>query len=62
MEITWFGHACVRLKGKETTVICDPCPPSSGYRLEHTPADIVTVSHAAAGHTSVESVGGTPRQ
>ena len=31
MEITWYGRACFRLKGKDATVITDPCPPSTGF-------------------------------
>ena len=29
MEITWYGRACFRLKGRRATVITDPCPPKT---------------------------------
>ena len=45
MEISWLGHSCFRLKGKEATVLTDPCPPSTGYRIGKVVADLVTISH-----------------
>ncbi|MBI5948271.1 MAG: MBL fold metallo-hydrolase [Chloroflexi bacterium] len=44
MEITWLGRNCFRIKGREGTVITDPCPPDSGYKLGKQTADVVTVS------------------
>lgn len=62
MEITWLGRNCFRLKGRERTVITDPCPPESGYRLGKPAADIVTVSRRDDPRYSfVEGVGGAPR-
>jgi L-ascorbate metabolism protein UlaG (beta-lactamase superfamily) len=60
MEITWLGYSCFRLKGKNTTVITDPCPPSLGYNLEKQAAQIVTVSHIHPDHSYVEAVTGEP--
>ncbi|HXG36494.1 MAG TPA: MBL fold metallo-hydrolase, partial [Dehalococcoidia bacterium] len=45
MEIVWYGLSCFRLRGKEATIVTDPCPPSSGYSLGKPSADIVTLSH-----------------
>ncbi|NIO70767.1 MAG: hypothetical protein GTN71_17470 [Anaerolineae bacterium] len=45
MEITWYGHACFRLRDKGAIVITDPHDPSVGYSLPKVRADIVTVSH-----------------
>jgi L-ascorbate metabolism protein UlaG (beta-lactamase superfamily) len=45
MEVTWFGHNCFRLRGRDATVITDPCPPSTGYKLGKVTADVVTISH-----------------
>jgi L-ascorbate metabolism protein UlaG (beta-lactamase superfamily) len=61
MEITWFGYSCFRLKGKNTTVITDPCPPSLGYVLDKQAARIVTISHNHPDHSYVEAVAGEPR-
>ncbi len=61
MEITWLGHSCFRLKGKQVTVITDPFPPGLGYTLGKLTAQIVTVSHLHPGHSYVQGVGGEPR-
>ena len=45
MEISWLGHACFRLRGRDTTVVTDPCPPTTGYRIGRVAADVVTISH-----------------
>lgn len=58
MEITWLGHSCFRIKGKEATVITDPYHPSLGYPLTKLQADIVTISHFHPGHCYLESVSG----
>ncbi len=62
MEITWLGHSCFLVKGKEKTIITDPCHPDLGYRLGEPDADIVTVSHSHRGHCYVEGVAGEPKQ
>jgi L-ascorbate metabolism protein UlaG (beta-lactamase superfamily) len=45
MEITWLGHSCFRFKGRDASVVTDPCPPSTGYKVGKLTADIVTISH-----------------
>jgi L-ascorbate metabolism protein UlaG (beta-lactamase superfamily) len=61
MELTWLGHSCFRLKGKEATLITDPPSPSTGYSLGRLTADIVTISHDHPGHNYIKGVGGEPR-
>jgi L-ascorbate metabolism protein UlaG (beta-lactamase superfamily) len=61
MEVTWLGHACFRLRGKEVTVITDPFGPQLGYTLGRASAQIVTVSHDHPGHNNVAAVGGEPQ-
>lgn len=61
MEISWLGHSCFRIKGRQTTVITDPYSPSLGYSLAKSTADIVTVSHQHEGHSYVPGVEGDPR-
>ena len=51
MEITWLGHSCFRIKGRNTTVITDPYSPDLGYTLGKPAAHIVTVSHPHPGHS-----------
>ena len=61
MEITWLGHSCFRLRGREAVVVTDPCAKSTGYNIGRPTADIVTVSHDHPGHNNVAAVAGTPR-
>ena len=61
MEITWLGHSCFKLKGKQATVITDPFSPAIGYTLGKVMADIVTVSHPHPGHSYVQGVADEPR-
>ena len=60
MEITWLGHSCFRLRGREAAVVTDPCPPSTGYSIGRLNADIVTVSHAHEHHAYLRAIAGTP--
>lgn len=62
MEISWLGHSCFRIKGKETIVVTDPCHPSLGYSLGKVQANVVTLSHFHLGHSYVEGIAGEPRQ
>ena len=62
MDITWLGHSCFLIRGKEKTIITDPCHPDLGYRLGEPEADIVTVSHSHPGHSYIEGVANDPRQ
>ena len=61
MEITWYGHACFRLRDKGATVVTDPYDPSIGYTLPKVRADIVTVSHNHADHNYVSGIKGAPK-
>ena len=56
MEITWSGHSCFRLKGKEATVLVDPCAPATGYSMGKAQADIVLVSHGHPGHSYLDTL------
>lgn len=61
MEITWLGHSCFKIRGKQTTIITDPYSPDLGYSLGKLNASIVTVSHLHPGHSFTAGVGGDPR-
>lgn len=61
MEITWLGHSCFRIRGREAVVLTDPCDQSTGYHIGRPSADIVTVSHDHPGHSHVAAVPGSPR-
>jgi L-ascorbate metabolism protein UlaG (beta-lactamase superfamily) len=45
MEITWYGGACVRMRGKEGTVVADAFPSVVGPTGRGLTADLVTYSH-----------------
>jgi L-ascorbate metabolism protein UlaG (beta-lactamase superfamily) len=62
LEITWLGHSCFRIKGKDAIVITDPCHPSLGYTLGKLQADIVTLSHFHPGHSYSEAITGEFRE
>jgi L-ascorbate metabolism protein UlaG (beta-lactamase superfamily) len=62
MDITWLGHSCFLIRGKEETIITDPCHPDLGYRLGGPEADIATLSHFHRGHSYMEGVANEPRQ
>src|SRR6266540_3447487 len=60
MEIVWLGHACFRIRGREATVVTDPCPPSTGYAIGKPTADIVTISHRHDDHAYLKALAGHP--
>ena len=61
MDISWLGHSCFRIRGKQATVITDPYSPTLGYSLGKPTARIVTVSHQHPGHSYTQGIGGEPR-
>lgn len=61
MELTWLGHSCFRLRGKDATLITDPPAPSTGYTVGRLSADIITISHHHPGHDYVKAVTGDPK-
>jgi L-ascorbate metabolism protein UlaG (beta-lactamase superfamily) len=60
MEITWLGHSCFRIRGKQATIITDPFSPGMGYSLGKASANIVTVSHQHPDHNYSIGIGGIP--
>ncbi|MPZ47802.1 MAG: lactamase [Dehalococcoidia bacterium] len=61
MEIYWLGHGCFRLRGRDATVVTDPCPPTTGYRISRVPGDIITISQDAAESSYTQAVNGEPK-
>lgn len=63
MEITWYGHSCFRLTERGlASVVADPFDHEViGYEALKLRSDIVTVSHAAAGHNFTSAVKGYSR-
>ena len=56
MDIFWNGHACFRLRGRETTVVTDPYDRSTGFPPLKLTADVVTISHRHPHHSHLEVV------
>jgi L-ascorbate metabolism protein UlaG (beta-lactamase superfamily) len=61
MEITWSGHSCFTVRGKETTLVIDPCPPDCGCVSRWGSPHAVLVSHEHPGHSCTSGMTGTPR-
>ncbi len=61
MEVSWLGHSCFALRGKNVTLITDPFSPQLDHKLGKINAPIVTISHNHPGHNYAEGVGGNPR-
>jgi L-ascorbate metabolism protein UlaG (beta-lactamase superfamily) len=61
LDIHWFGHSCFRIREKGVTVVTDPHSEELGYARPRVRADIVTISHAHGGHSSVKGFRGSPR-
>ncbi len=62
MEITYLGHSCFKIKGKEGTVVFDPLDASVGFAMSNVSADVVTTSHDHPDHNAVTKVKGTARR
>jgi len=57
MEIIWHGLSCFRLTQRGlATVVTDPIGSNTGLPQLKLKADIVTISHDAPGHASLDSV------
>jgi L-ascorbate metabolism protein UlaG (beta-lactamase superfamily) len=62
MEITWYGLSCFRLTERgAASIVTDPYSPEIGLSELKLKADVVTVSHEAAGHSHLSAVKGYRR-
>lgn len=61
MDITWHGHSCFRLRGRDVTVVTDPYDRTIGYPALRLTADVVTISHAHPHHSHLAAVQGSER-
>ena len=61
MEITWYGHACFRIREMGVTAVTDPYEKQIGYTLPRIRADAVTISHSHEGHSCSRGFRGSPR-
>jgi L-ascorbate metabolism protein UlaG (beta-lactamase superfamily) len=56
LDVTWLGHGCFRLRGRNAAVVTDPYPPAIGLKLQRLDADLVTISHEHENHSYVQAV------
>ena len=61
MEIVWSGHSCFTVRGKETTLVFDPCPPENGCASRWGNPQAILISHMHPGHSFSGAWTGTPR-
>ena len=62
VEIQWIGRTCFRIRAREGTIVTDPCPPDSGYKLSKLSANCVTVSNRdMPGYSYTQGVDDDPR-
>ena len=60
-DITWLGHACFRLRGKDATIVTDPFDRGIGLEVPRPRADIVTISRDDPNHNAEATIKGEPR-
>jgi L-ascorbate metabolism protein UlaG (beta-lactamase superfamily) len=58
MEISYLGHDCFRIRGREASILTDPFPPSYGLNMGRPSAAVVTVSHSDSNHEFTQGVTG----
>ncbi len=59
MEITYIGHSCFKLKGKQLTLVIDPYDSEKmGFKLPKMEADVLMLSHDHFDHNHSKGVSG----
>jgi L-ascorbate metabolism protein UlaG (beta-lactamase superfamily) len=58
MEITYVGHSCFKIKGKDLSLVIDPYDPKIGYKLPKLECDVLLVTHKHSDHDNVAGVNG----
>jgi L-ascorbate metabolism protein UlaG (beta-lactamase superfamily) len=56
LDVTWLGHGCFRLRGRNAAVVTDPYPPTIGLKLSRMDAEVVTISHEHENHNHAQVV------
>jgi L-ascorbate metabolism protein UlaG (beta-lactamase superfamily) len=54
MEISYLGHSCFKISGKNINILTDPFDPTVvGLKLGKQDADVVTISHSHRDHSNL---------
>jgi L-ascorbate metabolism protein UlaG (beta-lactamase superfamily) len=62
VDLSWLGHACFRLRGRDVTILTDPFEADDwGYPAVATSANVVTISNKHPHHAGLGGVDGQPR-
>lgn len=62
VELSWLGHSCFRLRGRDVTIVTDPYAGDDWqYPTLSLTANLVTVSNQHPHHSAVAGIGGKPR-
>ena len=60
MDVTWHGHSCFAIKGKDVTAVIDPFKDIGLKEPKKLTADILLLSHDHFDHSNVAAVTGDP--
>ena len=58
MEITYIGHSCFKIKGKELTLVVDPYDPKTVHKLPKLECDVLLTTHEHSDHNNKTGVSG----
>jgi L-ascorbate metabolism protein UlaG (beta-lactamase superfamily) len=62
VDLSWLGHACFRLRGRDVTIVTDPYEGDDwGYPPVATSANVVTISNDHPHHAGLSGMDGQPR-
>ncbi len=62
MDLSWLGHACFRLRGRDVAIVTDPYEGEGwGYPPLAISANVVTISNDHPHHAGLSGIEGRPR-
>jgi L-ascorbate metabolism protein UlaG (beta-lactamase superfamily) len=62
VDLSWLGHACFRLRGRDVTILTDPYDSEGlGYPPLTMRADVVTISNSHPHHAGLSAIEGRPK-
>jgi L-ascorbate metabolism protein UlaG (beta-lactamase superfamily) len=62
VDLSWLGHACFRLRGRDVTILTDPYEGADwGYPPLAASANVVTISNDHPHHAGLSGIDGKPR-